>query len=89
MYAPSVATGRGMYAQGVTAVSAAGRGGEVGAAGGNSRTLQSGGDGGGGSRGSVQAKQPRMQRCLPNRGGPKKRNAEQDVIVISDDEDGK
>ena len=89
MYAPSVAAGRGMYAQADTPAFAAGGGVAVGAAGGNSATLQHGVDGSRGSKRKRASKAATDARVLSKARWAKKHNAEQGVIVISDDEDGK
>ena len=89
MYAQGVAAGRGMYAQGVAAVSAATGGVAAGAAGGNLATLQHGVDGSSGSKRRRASKAATDARVRSKPRWAKKRNAEQGVIVISDDEDGK
>jgi hypothetical protein len=77
-----------MYAPGSAAVFTAGRGAAVVATGGDTRTLQSGGDGSSGSKRRRASKAATDARVLAKPRWAKKRNAEQGVIVISDDEEG-
>jgi hypothetical protein len=78
-----------MYAQGVAAVFAAGGGVAAGAASGNLATLHQGVDGSSGSKRRRASKAATDARVLAKPRWAKKHNAQQGVIVISDDDDGK